>query len=466
MKVKIVNLLLIISLIYFLFSVGSAGFFVLEPYSQVNLPWEKIIALRLAREQSVDNQKTEPIILKNLFDFKEEMIQAKKNFIEANLGEMEMRFYKSGELQKEFPILVKGEEGSWSETPAGLLNIIKKHRIAYSILGDVYMPFHMTFMGEYSIHGEPYDPDGNSITRLFTSGCINLKSDDAKELFELVDVGFPLLILDDDFKSDGFNFQANENQSPVPDISAKSYLVADLKSGFVFASKDPVSIFPLGSLSDLMTAVVASENSVLAYDKTKTTQILITKEAIVSPTERLGIKEGDKYPYFELLYPLLISSSSNAAEAFALRFGEENFIKKMNERAASIQMDNTKFEDAYGASSGNASNAVDLFYLARYLLNNRLWLYDISRGKTFDEFGQVNFNNLESKNPFQDDPELIGGGLSDDTGNQQNSVLVLNINFKGTNRRVVFIMSGSEDTKKDVSGIRDWIKNNYVVNNG
>jgi len=463
MKTKAVIFLLIISIIFFIFSVGFAEFFILEPYSSsffipnTNrlIPPGKII-------------EPSPVVftrLKTLSDIKNDLILDEVDFIEANLGEMKMRFYKSGEVLKEYSILTKGKEDSWSETPAGLFKIIKKHRIAYSILGDVYMPFHMTFIGEYSIHGEPYEQDGTPLDRLFTSGCLNIKDEDAKELFNLTEVGLPLLVLEDDFENDDFQYSIPETISPDPEVSAESYLAADLKNNNIFLEKEADLLFPLDSITDLMTAIVASENSVLAFDKKKTTQVHISENSLLPQGATPGIEIDKTYTYFELLYPLLIASSNDAAESLALRFGRAKFVQMMNDRASSIGMINTKFIDAYGGSEVNVSSAEELFYLARYLLNNRYWLLEISRGKVFENFGEISFKNLENTNPFNDSADYIGGQVSEGTNGLKNSVLLFNFKINNEIRPIAIILLASENVEKDTSEIINWIRLNFEHNN-
>src|SRR3989344_5692047 len=48
---------------------------------------------------------------------KDNFIQSQADFIEADLSSMKIRVYKAGALTQEFPILSKGKEGSWWETP-------------------------------------------------------------------------------------------------------------------------------------------------------------------------------------------------------------------------------------------------------------------------------------------------------------------------------------------------------------
>jgi hypothetical protein len=57
---------------------------------------------------------------------KQQFIDGKASFIEADLSAMILRVYKDGNLSLEVPINSKGREGSWWETPAGLYKISSK----------------------------------------------------------------------------------------------------------------------------------------------------------------------------------------------------------------------------------------------------------------------------------------------------------------------------------------------------
>jgi len=78
------------------------------------------------------------------------------------------------------------------------------------------MPWNMIFQGNYSIHGWPYYPDGTETPRSFSSGCINLSSEDAKAVFEAAPTGTALLVLEYDFKNDAFSYESEKAPENPP----------------------------------------------------------------------------------------------------------------------------------------------------------------------------------------------------------------------------------------------------------
>ena len=53
---------------------------------------------------------------------------------------------------------------------------------------------YIQFDGNYFIHGWPYYPDGTSVAKGYSGGCIRLSTEDAEELYGLVDIDMPIII--------------------------------------------------------------------------------------------------------------------------------------------------------------------------------------------------------------------------------------------------------------------------------
>ena len=138
---------------------------------------------------------------------KQELVNDKNSFIEANLSSMKLTVYKDGVAVKEVPILTKGRPGSWWETPAGLYQVELKKENHFSSFGKVYQPWSVAFQGNFFIHGWPYYPGGEPVSSSFSGGCIRLSTEDAKTIYELASVDMPVLVFEEDFASDDFSYQ-------------------------------------------------------------------------------------------------------------------------------------------------------------------------------------------------------------------------------------------------------------------
>jgi lipoprotein-anchoring transpeptidase ErfK/SrfK len=380
----------------------------------------------------------------------EKFIAQKVNFISANLAEMKLSLYKEGNLVKEVPILTKGREGSWWETPAGLYKIETKEKNHFSSFGQVYQPYSMAFQGNFFIHGWPHYPDGKPVASTYSGGCIRLSDEDASAIFSEVSVGTPVLVFEKDFAPDGKVFKAKG-----PSLSADQYLAVDVSSGYVFLSKDSKKVVPIASLTKLVTALVATEYLNLDSDITITNSMII-------PTSKSRLKAGTAIPPYQLLFPLLLESSNEAAEALAQSIGRAKFISLMNEKAKAIGMTNTHFTDPAGREDGNVSTAEDLFALAKYITNNRSFLWNLSSGKLkVSAYGTIQFKNLGNFNDFSDDENFIGGKTGETTLAKQTGLYTFKINLGGEERSVVFIMLHSNDRKADGEAMLRYVKSNF-----
>ena len=93
---------------------------------------------------------------------------------------------------------------------------------------------------------------------------------------------------------------------------------------------------------------------------------------------------GEKFTIEELLYPLLMVSSNDAAEALARSYwnGRNNFIKEMNTWVNSIGAYRTYFRDPSGLSSQNLSTAKDISIITKWILENDPEIFEITAMKT------------------------------------------------------------------------------------
>jgi D-alanyl-D-alanine carboxypeptidase len=140
----------------------------------------------------------------------------------------------------------------------------------------------------------------------------------------------------------------------------------------------------------------------------------------------------------------------------------------MNNKAKVILMPDTSFVDPHGLSSDNVSTAQDLYYLARYILNNRPPLLKITRGEKVTSFGGITFENLTNKNLFFEDPNFIGGKTGYITASHHTGIFIFSFKKGDIERHIVTIVLGAVKSKEnpdniegDIIKIQDWIGKNY-----
>ena len=178
---------------------------------------------------------------------------------------------------------------------------------------------------------------------------------------------------------------------------------------------------------------------------------------LLPPGETTGLSLGKKFPFFDLYYPLLVEHSNDASEALALRFSR-NYLGILKERAISLGMNNTSLADSYGSENNNFSTSEDLFYLLRYLFNNRLWMLNISKGQIYKDFGNSAFTNLENKNIFNADPNFVGGFTEQGSNGLSTSLFIFNVNLKGNERNIGMVLIGSSNVTKDIQTARAYLE--------
>ncbi len=145
----------------------------------------------------------------------------------------------------------------------------------------------------------------------------------------------------------------------APSTTAFSFMVQDTVGGAVLISQKPDAVWPLASITKLMTALVILD----MQPDYSTTTVVIGADSLDS-----FMYAGDTYTYQELWDAMLIGSSNKAALTLATALGgsEGAFVSLMNEKARTLGLStSTVFVDASGLSDGNVGTARDVSILVQ-----------------------------------------------------------------------------------------------------
>lgn len=395
---------------------------------------------------------------------KAEYNSKKESFVEINLRTMRLALYENGDQIKEMNIFSKGKEGSWWETPTGNYKILGKEINHFSSIGKVWMPYSVQFYGNYFIHGATYYDDGTPVSANYSGGCVRLSNEDAKIVFDFAKKNMPVLVLEDE-KTEHFGLLKPKIKNAVlPVISAKSFLISDLSSGDIILEKNADEKMPIASLAKFMTAIIAHELVYLGRS------VKITPQTLASVYQIFQIEVGEYYTGFDLLYPLLMQSSNDAAKALASFLGEQNFVRNMNAKTASLAMNDTHFDDVSGISAGNISTVRDISKLLQYIYYKRRFLFDISKGKNFESAGlikiggTINISDLKNFNEFFKEPDLIGMKNGETNAAGQTIATAWNFRTPQGDVPVGIIILDSKDRVKDTERLLKWVKDNFETN--
>ena len=152
---------------------------------------------------------------------------------------------------------------------------------------------------------------------------------------------------------------ASADDAP-PNTSAEAAILVHPASGRVLYARSEHRRMLIASTTKLMTALVAAEN--LSLDRTAE----IRPEWTKTEGSSMYLRCGERYSVRELLEGLLLASGNDAALALAgiAAKDADSFAEMMNERAASLGLTDTHFDNPHGLDSpGQYSTAADLAVL-------------------------------------------------------------------------------------------------------
>ncbi len=229
----------------------------------------------------------------------------------------------------------------------------------------------------------------------------------------------------------------------------------------ILFEKNSDASLPIASLSKLTTVDAILKN----YDLKK--EIVITKEA-VSQEENFGkLRVGDVLTVEQLLYPLLMESSNDAAFALANDYDgvdEKVFVGMMNEDAQSLGLSNTRFVNSSGLDPEiqepkekiNVSSARDLSQLTKHLLKTPL-VWEILSTPKINLYGET----LISTNKLLGVIPGIIGGKTGYTDTALGCFVLVVEAPDGEGKIINVILGTSLDRFGEMKKLIDWVSSAY-----
>lgn len=217
----------------------------------------------------------------------------------------------------------------------------------------------------------------------------------------------------------------------LPNVSAEAVIAYDLDTNQLLFSRHPDERLAPASLTKLMTALLVLESG--------DTQRLVTiQEDDLVGDSNMGLEAGEVISVEQLLYGLLINSANDAAMALARTVSEsvEQFVDRMNQRAAELDLRNTHFLNPHGLDmEGHLSSARDLL-----VLTHRLWDYPLFRTIVATPDTRVAGHYLRNTNELLGAEQLVNGvktGTTDEAG----ECLIAGVVSNGHQRFIVILNS-------------------------
>jgi serine-type D-Ala-D-Ala carboxypeptidase (penicillin-binding protein 5/6) len=210
---------------------------------------------------------------------------------------------------------------------------------------------------------------------------------------------------------------AAPDTAPLPnDVSADAWLVADLDSGAVIATKDPHGRHRPASIIKVLVAM-ASLNT-LNLNKA----VPGTADDAAAEGTKVGVDEGGVFTVNQLLHGLLMHSGNDAAHALAMQLGGmPTAVEKINVLAGKLGGQDTRVATPSGLDGpGMSTSAYDIGLFYRYAWQNPTFADIVStRSFPFPGHGDHPGYDLENDNKLlYNYPGALGGktGYTDDAG--------------------------------------------------
>ncbi len=246
-----------------------------------------------------------------------------------------------------------------------------------------------------------------------------------------------------------------ETSPDFPQITARSYIVVDLKRQQVLREYNSKTPLPPASTTKIMTALVARD----VYNLTD--KLKIPEECTKTETQRVGFVVDDEITVEDLLGALLVNSAGDAACALANGKGAyDEFITLMNLKAINLGLVSTNFSNPIGLddfSENHLISAYDLYKLTLALRRDpilreyvKMHEYSISSGKALRIVPNTNVLLWE-----------VPGSVGIKTGKTYGAGEVLVYEYAKDNINLLIVIMGSLDRFKDTKAILNWTLASY-----
>ena len=220
------------------------------------------------------------------------------------------------------------------------------------------------------------------------------------------------------------------------EVSARSFVIMDAKTGKILLALNPQVFFPPASTLKVMTALAVVEH--LKMDD----KVTVSAYAAAAPASKIGIKAGEIYTVRELLYALLLNSANDAARALAEKVcgSEPAFAQQLTQEVRQWGAYRTTCATANGLPADNQfSTAQDLAPMFRRAMSDP----DLAKIMSTKYYPIQGDRELRNHNRFLFTTPLAVAGK---TGYTRAAKTHLCGQFKNGDQEIIVAMMGS--TKK------------------
>lgn len=245
------------------------------------------------------------------------------------------------------------------------------------------------------------------------------------------------------------------------EINAASYVVMDRSTGKILTVKNENRVWPIASLTKLVTADVVLDAGVSMSEITD----IRTDDDVGGA--KLWVYDGDEFSVQDLFYATLMASANNAANALSrtTNLSSTAFVEEMNARASALNLTKTTFVDPTGIELGNvstaremarlASNILDRDEVARFTSTYMKYITDLTQGTT----KKMTNTNWMIYKPEYDDVYVTGGKTGYLVESGWNLVVALRPSGSDTDRELLIVLFGADSRNEsfvNAERLADW----------
>ena len=191
-----------------------------------------------------------------------------------------------------------------------------------------------------------------------------------KSFFIILFIILSLGIVFSPFKTENMVFASEDIN-----VSSKSALLYDEKSGTVIYEKNGDKRLPIASMTKLASLVVIFEEIEKGMF-TEDSVVRVSSFAAETEGSSAFLDEGSEYKVSDLIMSVIIASANDSTVALAefVAGSEDNFVKMMNKKANELGLENTNFMNSTGLTViDHYSSARDIAKIYTEICDNKIY---------------------------------------------------------------------------------------------
>ncbi len=220
-------------------------------------------------------------------------------------------------------------------------------------------------------------------------------------------------------------------------IKAEAYAVMDAKTGEIIDQRNGDDVRSIASITKLMSVMVAHD---AGLDPNAT--VTLAREDEVGGG-RLRVPVGTQLTVRDLVASAVIGSANNATNAVARATGLSNdeFMRRMNEKASALGMAHSRFADPTGIEVENLSTAKEVAMMARAAFSDA-WIAPIAAEPEYEVATSKGPHLIKNTNKLVNDTSLHVTAGKTGFINEAGYTLVTRVQKDG--RELIVVVLGCE----------------------